>query len=134
MPIWETKGESAQKKMLKMYRATDTMETSEFIVSDSKPPRATDSRPALLLGSFALQRPDETERTGECLEIGIEEQSLVGLSLKMPSRIIVQDLAPRRVIIVELKSSFVNDLSEWNRYGVSFRQDIPVQNQTISAC
>jgi hypothetical protein len=64
MPIWETKGESAQKKMLKMYRATDNMEAKEFIVSDSKPLRATDFRPAVLVGSHALQEPEGANRTG----------------------------------------------------------------------
>jgi len=58
----------------------------------------------------------------------------MNLSLKMPPGIIVQDLSSRQVIIVELKPLFVNDLSEGNGYGISFGQDIPVQNQTISAC
>jgi hypothetical protein len=67
-----------------------------------------------------------------CLEIDIQEQALVNLSLKMPPAIVVQHVISQLGFIVEL--FFVNDPSEWNGYGIPFGQDIPVQNHTMATC
>jgi len=58
----------------------------------------------------------------------------MNLPLEVPLLIIVQNVASRQMIIAEPQTLLVNDLPEGNGYGISFRQDIPVQNQTISAC
>ena len=116
-----------------MYRTTDTMETKEFIILVSKPPgRRVVVQPAS--GVLTLSKSNGTHGTAVCLEIGIQEQALVNLSLKMPPPIIVQPLISQLVFMVELELFFVNDLSEWNGYGIPFGQDIPVQDHTISAC
>lgn len=115
-----------------MYRPTDNIETKEFIISGSNPPQTIDFSPIPFLGSYAFLMCDETHWRGACLEIGIEEQALVNLSPKMPPLIIVQDLVSWQVIIVEAKLFFLNDLSKWNGYRISFGQDIPVRNQIIS--